>query len=190
MALITCHECQRQVSTEAKVCPNCGAKVVIPKPVKKPVSGQSILKGLLIGFAVLMGLSLISAFRESQKTPEEIQQETITREAVAKQRAAEDQQKVMKTQRENRAASVVSAVRHASRNPASARWESIMTNDDASVVCIAARLENGFGGMNLEYIASVNSVISNSDKAWKKYCAGKEMFDVTSIVSRMQQYMD
>ncbi len=26
MALVKCHECGREISTEAKVCPNCGAK--------------------------------------------------------------------------------------------------------------------------------------------------------------------
>ncbi len=30
MALIQCHECKKDVSTEAKNCPSCGAKVIIP----------------------------------------------------------------------------------------------------------------------------------------------------------------
>lgn len=47
MALQACHECGKQVSTEAASCPSCGA------PVKKPssISASSLAKYLLIVFA-------------------------------------------------------------------------------------------------------------------------------------------
>lgn len=190
MALITCRECQKQVSSEAKKCPNCGAKVIIPKPAKKPVSGKSIMKGMLIGFAALIVLSTIGAFIESQKTPEQLQQEAANREAYNKRQAEIKQEKEKKTLRENRAATVAAAIRLSARNPDTIRWESILTNEDATVVCVTAGLENVFGGMNRENIAAVGGQFSNKVKDWNKHCAEKRLFDVTSIASRMQKYMD
>lgn len=41
MALISCHECGAQVSSEAKACPNCGAKP------KKPRKSRALLYAIL-----------------------------------------------------------------------------------------------------------------------------------------------
>ena len=46
MALVKCHECGNQVSTEAKNCPQCGAKV------KRPTSRTTIVLGGLFAVAV------------------------------------------------------------------------------------------------------------------------------------------
>lgn len=46
MALIQCGECGKDVNTQAKKCPSCGAKVQLPKPPKRPTSAS--LKYLLI----------------------------------------------------------------------------------------------------------------------------------------------
>ncbi|MEC7118666.1 MAG: zinc ribbon domain-containing protein [Pseudomonadota bacterium] len=46
MALISCKECGAQVSTEAKNCPHCGAKI------KKPLSLGGFLLVLLTGYLV------------------------------------------------------------------------------------------------------------------------------------------
>ena len=48
MALIKCHECGQQVSTEAEACPNCGAK-----PKAKAVDG--ILNKIVVGAILLSG---------------------------------------------------------------------------------------------------------------------------------------
>lgn len=50
MALLACHECQGQVSDEAKVCPHCGAKV------KKPAGEGG--NGVAIGVTLLVLLVL------------------------------------------------------------------------------------------------------------------------------------
>lgn len=52
MALIKCHECGAEVSTEAKACPKCGAKV------RKPTSGAlALLLGLMVIGIVIVGVS-------------------------------------------------------------------------------------------------------------------------------------
>lgn len=60
MSLIKCHECGNEVSTEAKTCPKCGAKVK---------SQRSIGKMLAL---VFFGLIFLSVIMESTKTPEQI----------------------------------------------------------------------------------------------------------------------
>lgn len=47
MALIKCKECHKEVSSKAKHCPNCGAKVR-----KGPSSGIILLVAIIIGIAV------------------------------------------------------------------------------------------------------------------------------------------
>ncbi|WP_292839340.1 zinc ribbon domain-containing protein [Methylotenera sp.] len=67
MALVKCHECGKDVSTEAKVCPSCGAKVVKPKEPKKPMS--PIIKYSLLG---VVGFIFINTYLQSQ-SPEDVE---------------------------------------------------------------------------------------------------------------------
>lgn len=61
MALTKCHECGTEVSTEAKTCPKCGAKV------KKPMGGGTIL---LIGLVTIVVLSMtVGSGTPSSSTP-------------------------------------------------------------------------------------------------------------------------
>lgn len=72
MALTTCKDCNNEVSTDAKTCPKCGAKVVKPKPPKKPTSMATWLIG-----AIVLGGILLSVANQPQapqvaaKTPEQ-----------------------------------------------------------------------------------------------------------------------
>jgi DNA-directed RNA polymerase subunit RPC12/RpoP len=52
MSLLKCHECSNEVSSEAKACPKCGAKV------KKPTSLIAKIVLALLGVAILSSLSL------------------------------------------------------------------------------------------------------------------------------------
>jgi DNA-directed RNA polymerase subunit RPC12/RpoP len=59
MALIQCSECGKDVSTQAKTCPSCGAKVQLPIPPKPPKRPTSpVIKFSLIA-AVLGTFSLL-----------------------------------------------------------------------------------------------------------------------------------
>lgn len=95
MALISCAECGKSVSTEAKTCPSCGAKV---KPPKKPAS-----KILKYGLFAVIGVSAVLMFISGQEnqqqkkadqdrlaamTPEARAAEVARREAVAASEAA------------------------------------------------------------------------------------------------------
>ena len=95
MALLKCAECGKDVSSEAKKCPNCGAKVRLPK---KPTS--LILKFALfgiVGMAVVIMFMNGQAAKEVEKadqdrlaamTPEQRSTEVARRQAVATSAAA------------------------------------------------------------------------------------------------------
>ena len=51
MALISCHECSKEISSEANACPNCGAAP--KKPEKHGVSGLGI-GAMAIAFLLLV----------------------------------------------------------------------------------------------------------------------------------------
>jgi hypothetical protein len=70
MALIKCRECKNEVSTSAKTCPKCGAKV------KKP---HSVIGGIFAVIFVVLMIGLISAGGE--KPPQSA--ETVAKPAAA-----------------------------------------------------------------------------------------------------------
>lgn len=61
-------------------------------------------------------------------------------------------------------------LRAANRNPDSVKWESIRANDDASVICIEYRGQNGFGGMNREFFALIAGKPSQKSAVWNRHC--------------------
>lgn len=69
MALMKCHECGYEVSSEAKACPKCGAKVKKPRiswiPSKTSGGKTSLVVKL---FAALVGLSAFSVFLAKNET--------------------------------------------------------------------------------------------------------------------------
>jgi len=52
MALIACKECGKEISTEAKACPSCGAKVV--KPAGKGRAIIFIVLGMMFFFLIVL----------------------------------------------------------------------------------------------------------------------------------------
>ncbi len=179
MALIECHECKKQISSEAANCPGCGAKVKIPKPAKKSVSGKSILKWVGISFCLIFLMQAVGAYKQSQKTPDELKQDAAAKQANIAKKAENDKNFEIRFNREKTAAIAAVTVKNASRNPDSVSWTSFMTNDDASVVCMELRAENGFGGMTVEDVSVFNGKISTEDGPWNKHCVNKKLFDVT-----------
>ena len=59
MALVKCHECGKEVSTEAKKCPSCGANV------RKPKKDLGILGSLF--WLTVVGLSVFGLIRFSEQ---------------------------------------------------------------------------------------------------------------------------
>jgi hypothetical protein len=157
MAMTTCKECGKDISDTATSCPHCG----YAKPKPRQVSGcmtTFIISGALL-FAVSM-CNTATAPKQQPKTPEQLTQEARKEEAF---------QKVV---------GAMAIIKKANRNPDSVVWENVLANDDASVICIEYRGQNGFGGMNKESIAFIKNKPTKDSKDWNKHCAGRPLNDM------------
>jgi len=69
MALIKCTECGNEVSTTAKTCPKCGAKVKLPRWPDGPVSGsQKFQIGLAAVIVIVFLIIIMSGSEQSLRT--------------------------------------------------------------------------------------------------------------------------
>lgn len=154
MSLIKCTECGNEVSTQAKTCPKCGAKV------KKLMS--RLTKILLGG----LGISILIVIATGQPATNGIQETPQEKAAKAEE-----------NKRYSAAAGATKTLRDSMRDPDSLKFESVRVNDDASVICAEYRARNGFGGMNREHIVVTTTRTSQSAADWNKHCI-KPMHDM------------
>ena len=165
MALIKCKECGNEVSTSAKSCPQCGAKVI--KPVGK--LGLSIAAFIVI----IMFMSIITTNSTTQtpsQTPEQ-------KAATAKQDAAIQ-----------RAANGAVLLKKTMRDPDSFKLESALVIDGTGTVCYEYRAKNGFGGTNAEKAVLsgkrfLNNTMDGFVKLWNKECAGKSGQEAVTAIN-------
>lgn len=166
MAMINCGECGVSVSTEAKVCPACGAS---RKAFRRPAGARRVSwpKKIGIGFAALIGVSVV------------IQAATGGDQTVQ----AESPQAKQSKQRGYAAYLSAKALKASLRNPGSLDFDEILANEDGSVICMTYRAQNGFGGMNLERVVFRDGKPSQTRASWRANCANKMLFDVTNVES-------
>jgi hypothetical protein len=120
MAIISCAECGKPVSTVAKSCPNCGA------PPKRQSLWGWIGWGALVAIVVVIWGRGTNPNRTSSVTPPDPQREERLKIATG----------------------AVIALKKAVRDPDSLVIESVFTDAKGGRGCIAYRSRNGFGGMN------------------------------------------
>lgn len=156
MALIKCHECGTDVSTDAKTCPKCGAKV------KKSSSGAGTM--LIIGLVAAIFLAAMTGGTGSN---------TSSDPETPEQKA----QKEAETVRYAVAAATSKLLRDTMRDPESIKFESLRVSENADTVCMEYRARNGFGGMNREFMVVSGEKTSQKASAWNKHCT-KPMYDM------------
>lgn len=166
MALVNCKECSKEVSSEAKACPNCGAKP--PKPTSR-------LSVLLIGIVVVV---IYAQVTKKDMPPQPVV--TLSPEQAAQNKKQADQ----KAARLDSTIRVLASIKASLREPESVKWANVLASDDGAVVCVTYRARNGFGGMNVEDVSFAKGKISKAVTAWNKNCAGKSMNDM-KYVGRM-----
>ena len=157
MALIKCRECGKDISTEAKACPHCGAK-----PPYRPSLAFVLIAGLLVVFGIKA--SVESAAPTYQPPPK-------TAEQIAVEEAADMRTKM--------AYVLIRNVKNSLREPESLDVIEVFSNEKADLLCMKYRARNGFGGYAIGYYVIGNFGDSDSVKAWNAMCL-KEMYDVTS----------
>jgi DNA-directed RNA polymerase subunit RPC12/RpoP len=132
MALVKCVECTAQVSTQAKRCPQCGAKVKKPAgPVAKTI-------------AALFAILIVSSIILSQQQQAERDEAKRAKEAsiTPQQREAEEKHKA----RVALAAAGAQKLKHAMKDPLAFQLTSLVVKDDG-VACYDYRAKNSFGAV-------------------------------------------
>lgn len=155
MAMTSCRECGKPVSTTAKACPHCGAGL---GPDAHTKAGTTVLT--LIGIVVAVVLVGRCASSTSPSKP-----------AVAPEDPAAAKERAMETARFDLAYDVAKAVRKSMRDPDSTVFEVMGVNTSATVACAEYRSRNGFGGMNREQVVYANGTLQRGTKALiAKHC--------------------
>lgn len=172
MALISCKECGKQISSDAKVCPNCGVK-----------NGKPFWKPVLIGlFGLIVVINLTNSFYDSKANK---RQEARLAAMTPEQRQVEIKKKEDERRNsESRAinsATAVSSLKSSLREPSSLQLDWVGVNEKGSIVCIDYRAKNGFGGYAKEYITFINGKSSKSADTWNANCANKPLYDYKHI---------
>ena len=159
MALIKCHECGNEVSTEAKACPKCGAKVRLPAPAKTSVSFSISRTGwFVIGLVIL-----VASYQQYLKSEADA---AITPE----QRAADAKRKAKYDKQLSAALAAASIFLKDAREPDSVKVLEARVNDEGTVVCARFSGRNGFGGISVQQMAFISNLLSSSTDTWNKYC--------------------
>lgn len=158
MALVKCKECGREHSDSAAACPHCGQKAIAQ------ASAASVVLVLLVA-GIMFSCIMSSPSKAPAEAPRDQKSAADIKADVQREHAF---QKVVAT---------IRSIKSASRDPDSVVFESIGSNDDASIVCVEFRARNGFGGMNRETAVLAKGKISQSSAVWNKSCVHKRLID-------------
>ncbi|WP_156421926.1 hypothetical protein [Paucibacter sp. KCTC 42545] len=71
------------------------------------------------------------------------------------------------------------SIKKSARNPASVAFEEVLTSDDGSLVCVTLRAENGFSGVNVEHVVSVQGTVMTSNAKYNSNCTKTQLLDLT-----------
>lgn len=180
MPIVKCHECGKDVSTEAKTCPSCGVKV------KNPTSRAVKLIGLAFTVAVI-GTAITGNNNQPQQNAESSRRASLTPE----QRATEDAAKAKRDTQLQTAAAVALRLKNATKDPAAFELTTLIVKPDGTA-CYEYRAKNSFGA-----ILPSSAVLTTKGKmllrehdgnsfvsAWNKACVPPGGDDIATIVTR------
>lgn len=206
MALTKCKECGKEVSTTAKACPHCGAKVVRTSAFTVIVGGFFVLVAITMFAGHLSTESAKAAAAEQQArqaaaekariaslSPEmRAAEEKRQREKDAANREAERQMAADKKkadERVQRASAGAVLLKKSMRNPDSFKLESALVISGSGAVCYDYRAQNGFGGINAGHAVLapdgkkfLTSDMDGFSRLWNKECANKSGSEVSAAI--------
>ena len=156
MALIKCHECEKEISDEAKVCPHCGVKAK---------TGMGVGKAVLLTLFVLVVISMVTGkvSRESADKAEDARRASLT----PAQRAAEDAAKAKANSMSAARGACLIVLEKSLNDPDSAKLSSVSTwyteqrKDGTVLVQPTGRAKNSFGA----YINGVWNCVAKPEGA-------------------------
>lgn len=162
MALIKCKECGKDVSTDAKTCPGCGANM----PRK-----TSLFTKLVAG---LIGIAVLSAIFGGNDS------KTRTTTAAPK---VKSQAELDDDSRFSLARASYKGLKSSLKDPDSLVVEKLLIDEKGTVACMQYRAKNGFGGYNKDIVVVADSKIQRGTEALiAKYCKSAK-FDLTAVAN-------
>lgn len=172
MSLVACHECGKEVSTEAKTCPSCGAKVQKPK---KKTSRATLVVAVVVGLGAVMAVSE-SAKKTNERPP-------LT-EAEKRANDARDRQLQL-------AGGVALSLKKAAKDPTVFELTSALVHSDGAA-CYEYRAKNSFGAiLPGEAVLSTNGKVLVREldgtaftAAWRKLCTRSGGDDIAPLMKR------
>lgn len=215
MALTTCKECNREISTKATACPHCGAKVAHTSIVTIIFGGLLALGGVsaLMGYMANQSERTQAAEEATKKaadlaewerkrvaslSPEQKAAEAKVRQEREKaNREAERQVAAEKKKQDEavqRAVAGAAVLKKAMRNPDSFKLESALVIDRSGAVCYDYRAQNGFGGISVGHAVLAPDgkrfLISENDggvftRLWNKECANKRGTESGALIRQV-----
>ena len=185
MALIACQECKREVSTEAKTCPHCGAKVRLPK---KPMSTKTKVVLGIFG-ALFIASATIENLKKDEAKKEEVQRvAALTPEQLAKEKAA----KAKRDTQLQMAGAGALTIKKAMKDPEAFELKSLVVKPNGSA-CYEYRAKNSFGatlpssavlspkGKLFTHERDGNSFVT----VWNKECTPAGGDEIADLVKRL-----
>ena len=156
MALIKCHECGREISSDALACPGCGAA---PKAlVAQQPKSKSIALTMALAWGIL-GLVIWAVYSQSTKQP--------VVKSAAEVKAAEGKEREFQA-----VAEAMRGLKNSLKNPKSFELVSVEMMPGRTL-CIVYRGTNSFNAViTTRYVVST-TVSSDSADAWSKHCLGR-----------------
>lgn len=159
MALIPCRECNCPISSDARTCPQCGAKIV------KPIGAVGAIFAIFFIYAV--GTFVYDAVQRGNTTDAA----AATPDIPASQ-----------------ASGIAASIRKTAKNPDSIKWVSVgyietpkgKAGDGA--YCYEFRGANSFNATVLEHHAVIVRGNKVAPATWNSACAGKQARDLSAVV--------
>lgn len=149
MALIACRECKAQISTDAKACPQCGAK---------PSGGMSVFTAALILVVIAGVLASLGDHKETPPAPQKT-----------------EAQKLADAAREREFQTVVAGakwIKGTMKKPETFELLSALMID-GKVICYEYKARNSWNDVREGYRVITDDVNSDEPKVWNKHCANK-----------------
>lgn len=183
MALIKCGECGNDVSTEAKTCPKCGAKV----KYKKPTSRTAKVLGGLLAISVIGGMIASQDAADTRKAVDAASQAAMTPE----QKAQKDAAKAKRSAQIQQAAAGALTLKRGMKDPAAFELTSLDLKPDGTA-CYEYRAKNSYGAiLPSSAVATPKGklLLQERDKnafvsAWNAACTKNGGDDITKVVQR------
>jgi hypothetical protein len=190
MALGRCRQCGKVASSKAEVCPYCRARtpvrpaIVRPAPdhVRKTRPGKALKVGLGVSAAAM--LAAFAGLLLPERSPMTLTAPVarVAPQSSGTSGADRRPEHAIDLYRITTITTIASSVRRSLVHPESVIWESILSDDNASVVCLEYVTRNADNAAVRGRITYVRGKVTERADDWGIHCAARTLSEVTHLV--------